>query len=249
MAFCGKRISASAAARTGASGHPRLLFSPPERKGGGHHPLSGGLHRPCRHPWHREHRRRGYRHCGRGAGGGLLDVVLRPVGDGYQIRRGAAGGGIPHPGSGGPLAGRAYGISCQGAGDALAGGDILPLLRPGLLRHRQRHPGGGGGPDHGPGFRPASLPHRLRSGPSGRFGDDGGPAANRGLYRRLRPPDGPPLSGNGGAGAGEKRSRHPRRPLPYFPLRLHPPGSGRGRGGVYGAPGGPFWRSQRGLHQ
>ena len=176
MALPGHRLFPYAPGRHGAALHPGFPSSRQtagKNRGRGH-TLPGGVHRPGGNPGHREHRRSGHCHCGRGAGSGVLDVVFRPAGDGHQVFRGPSGGGVPGPGPGGPLAGRPYGVPLPGAGDALAGRGVLYLLRSGLLWRGKRRPGRGGGPGDGPGVRGAASGKRGGYGGSLRAGHPGG---------------------------------------------------------------------------
>ena len=113
-------------------------------------PLPGPDDRPVGHGRNREHRRGGHRHRLRRTRGAVLDVGDGTGGHGHQVRRGSAGGPVPHPGSARRDVGRTHALPEPGLQSAGAG---RPLCLSGSLHphrgrqhdagplHRRRHAG------------------------------------------------------------------------------------------------------------
>ena len=198
----------------------------------GYLPVPGPGHRPGLHHRYRQHRWGGYRHLVRRAGGGVLDVGLRPAGHDDRVRGEAALRALP-PRRPRRVAGRAHVLHPGRPEKPAAGGLVCPGMPAGhpdrgrhgpVQLHCRRPPGhlwmgpagGGGG----------------RRGPDG-AGDGGGDRTHRPGEQRSGPGDGAALSGGRGGGAG-----CPGRPDP----------GGDGTDLLLGAPTGGRSRGRNGIH-
>ena len=104
-------------------------------------PAPGPFHRPGGHHRYRLHRRGGHGHLLRRAGGGVLDVGLRPGGHDDRLCGENLGGALPGEGRSGPLAGRAHGVYPGRPASAWAGGHVFSVLRGGDSGRGQSGPG------------------------------------------------------------------------------------------------------------